>query len=136
MKKVARREGRGEEPLLVGLKTFVQRELREFVISAGMTALTALLEVERTQVCGERYVHLAERRAHRGGHTQGELVLGGRRVGVRRPRAHTLGGEEVTLPSWKAFSNKDPWTSGRWSRWCSGCRRGATTGRSRKSGLG
>jgi len=72
MKKVARREGPGEEPLLSGLRTFVQRELREFVVAAGMSALTALLEMERTQVCGARYAHLPERRAHRGGHAQGE----------------------------------------------------------------
>jgi hypothetical protein len=35
------------------------------------------------------------------GHASGELVLGGRLVQARRPRARTLDGREVVLPSWK-----------------------------------
>jgi transposase-like protein len=34
--------------------------------------------------------------------------MGGRRVHVNRPRARTLEGREVTLPSWEAFSVEDP----------------------------
>lgn len=38
----------------------------------------------------------------------GELVMGGRRVQVRRPRARTLDGQEVQLASWTAFGAEDP----------------------------
>ncbi len=34
--------------------------------------------------------------------------MGGRRVQVGRPRARTLDGHEVVLPSWAAFSAEDP----------------------------
>jgi transposase-like protein len=94
--------------LQLELGEVVRRDLREFVISAGTAALAAVLEAERTQVVGPRYAHLPTRSARRAGSTRGELVMGGRRVQVRRPRARTLGGDEVTLPSWAAFAAEDP----------------------------
>jgi transposase-like protein len=116
MKKVARKrtEGQGESsgqrvlPLAALLFT-LRRGLREFVIEAGMQALDVMLEDERTQLCGERYRHDAERRATRAGHAPGELVLGGRKVRVSRPRARTAdGGRELELPGWRLFSMQDP----------------------------
>ena len=98
----------GTQPRLVGLKERVRQELREFVVSAGMTALGALLEDERTAICGPRYTHQSERVARRGGHARGELVLGGRRVSVKRPRARGVDGREQALPSWTEFSVADP----------------------------
>jgi len=83
------------------LSLLIRRELHEFVVGAGMMALDELLEAERTKVCGERYAHLPERAARRAGHVTGELVLGGRRVRVRRPRARSMDGQEMPLPSWR-----------------------------------
>lgn len=94
--------------LTLGLRDLVRENLREFVISAGIAALTAVLEEERTQVVGPRYAHLPTREARRAGTAPGELVMGGRRVQVRRPRARTLDGKEVQLPSWTAFGAEDP----------------------------
>src|SRR5262249_55905921 len=86
----------------------VREDLRAFVVSAGMVALAEMLEREREEACGPRYAHLPGRNARRMGHAAGELVLGGRRVAVRRPRARTLDGQEVRLPSWDEFSRGDP----------------------------
>jgi len=86
----------------------MRRDLREFVIAAGTAALAAVLEDERTRAVGPRYAHLPGRRARRAGSTRGELVMGGRRVQVRRPRARTVAGEEIQLPSWTAFACEDP----------------------------
>ena len=111
MREIARKSREkevGSQLRLVGLKEMLRQELREFVVSAGMTALSALLEDERTAICGPRYEHQAERVARRGGHTRGELVLGGRRVSVKRPRARGIDGREQELPSWKQFSVADP----------------------------
>lgn len=112
MKKTARkgpkRTGPSAGPLLPLLHAIVRRDLREFVVDAGMAALADVLEQERAAACGPRYVHQAERRAFRAGHAVGELVLGGRRVQVERPRARTVDGEEVTLPTWRAFAAEDP----------------------------
>jgi transposase-like protein len=90
---------------LVGL---IRQELHEFVVGAGMEALDELLERERTEVCGPRYRRGAGRRGSRTGHAMGELVLGGRRVRVMRPRARSRDGQEVVLPSWQQFSDEDP----------------------------
>lgn len=94
--------------LVLGLRHLVRENLREFVISAGTAALTAVLEEERTQLVGPKYAHLPDRHARRAGSARGELVMGGRRVQVRRPRARTLDGQEVQLPSWAKFGAEDP----------------------------
>lgn len=86
----------------------MRRDLREFVITAGTAALAAILEEERTQAVGPRYARLPHRSAVRMGTARGELVMGGRRVQVRRPRARTLDGKEIHLPSWAAFAAEDP----------------------------
>jgi hypothetical protein len=55
------------------------------VIGAGLAWVDEVLERERVALCGERYAHLADRRAQRAGHGASSLVLGGRRVAVQRP---------------------------------------------------
>jgi transposase-like protein len=110
MKKTARKNKSKEvEPVAqLTLADVIRADLREFVIAAGTTALGVMLEHERTQLVGPRYAHLPTRNAYRAGSAPGELVLGGRRVSVRRPRARTLDGGEVELPSWTAFADEDP----------------------------
>ena len=39
---------------------------------------------------------------------RGELVLGGLRVAIRRPRARRVDGGEVRLPAYEAFGREDP----------------------------
>ncbi len=85
-------------------------ELRELVIHAGLRAVEMMLEAERTAVCGAAYERREDRQAIRSGHAPGELVLGGRRVSVKRPRARTRAEGEVVLPSWQRFSAEDPLT--------------------------
>ena len=110
MKNTARKKKLKEvEPVAqLTLADLIRADLREFVIAAGTAAIGAVLEHERTQLVGPRYAHLPGRQAHRAGSAPGELVLGGRRVHVRRPRARTLDGREVELPSWGAFGAEDP----------------------------
>lgn len=105
----SRAGGESAQPQLAhALGELVRRDLREFVISAGAAALSALLEAERTEVVGPRYARLPARQARRAGSAPGELVMGGRRVQVRRPRARTCDGQEVQLPTWRAFGVEDP----------------------------
>lgn len=106
-KKKTMREGIGEVVQL-GLAEVVRRGLRELIVDAGMARLAEVLEEERTAICGPRYGHDPERAARRSGHVDGELVLGGRLVQVRRPRARTVEGHEVALPSWAVFRDRDP----------------------------
>lgn len=105
-KRSSREENPAPEPLTLG--EVLRADLREFVVAAGMAALGEVLERERTEACGPRYAHLPSRAARRSGSAPGELVLGGRRVAVQRPRARTVAGTEVALPSWVTFGAEDP----------------------------
>ena len=73
-----------------------------------MQAVAAMLEAERTKLCGERYKHDASRRASRAGSTRGELALGGRRVALRRPRVTDRTGQEIPLDTWAELASTDP----------------------------
>ena len=53
---------------------------------------------------------LAERQAPRAGQVGSSLALGGRRVAVSRPRARSIDGHELSLPSWREWSRRDPLT--------------------------
>lgn len=108
MRKVVRNEGVRQEASGGGLAETLREGLRALVVTAGLQAMQDLLEQERTAVCGPRYAHQPEREATRGGHARGELVLGGRRVAVKRPRARTRDGREVVLPSWERAAREDP----------------------------
>lgn len=92
-------------PRLPGL---VRDALYETVIGAGLACVDEVLEAERVALCGARYQHLAERQALRAGHVASSLVLGGRRVAVSRPRARSIEGKELKLPSWREWSARDP----------------------------
>lgn len=101
-------ESKIAESVPVTLAERLRADLRDFIFSSGMEAVVELLEEERTEACGPRYARNPERAASRNGHVRGELVMGGRRVSVRRPRARTVDGSEVRLPSWDGFSQEDP----------------------------
>ena len=50
--------------------------LHDAIVSAGMSVLSAMLEEERTKLCGPRYAHVPDRIASRAGHADGELAFG------------------------------------------------------------
>ena len=92
---------------LVDILVNTQTELQALVVASGLKVLDAMLEEDRVAVCGPRYAHQPERRAYRAGHAPSEVVLGGRKVAVRRPRVRRAG-QEVSLPTVQAFMNTDP----------------------------
>src|SRR5437773_2625441 len=80
--------------------------LLELAVETGLQVLQQMLEQDREAVCGPRYRHLSHRAAYRMGTTSSEVVLGGRRVAIRRPRVRAAG-REVTLPTFHAMSATD-----------------------------
>ena len=68
-------------------------------INASKAVLGAMMEAERTALCGPKGVPNAERSAHRGGRTRSWVTLGGRRIAIARPRARTVQAAELTLPT-------------------------------------
>ena len=92
---------------LVDILVDTQTELQALVVASGLKVLEAMLEEDRVAVCGPRYAHQPERRASRAGHAPSEVVLGGRKVALRRPRVRH-DGQEVALPTFRAFAGDDP----------------------------
>ena len=95
------RKSRNKVSCGCGLPGLVREALYETVIGAGLACVDEALEAERVVLCGERYEHAVDRKALRAGHAGSSLVLGGRRVAVKRPRARSVEGRELRLPSWR-----------------------------------
>jgi putative transposase len=112
MRKSYRRTGRGQsdeqQQLRLPLRDLVREALLDTVVVSGLQYVGEVLEEERTELCGVRYGHDPERRASRAGWMASSLTLGGRRVQVERPRVRSREGHELTLPSWRAWSARDP----------------------------
>jgi hypothetical protein len=77
-------------------------------IDAGQRALAAMMEADRVALCGPKGVPDAARRAVRGGHTASQVVLGGQRVAVRRPRVRSRLEGEQALPSYQWAASAEP----------------------------
>ena len=92
---------------LVDLLVDARTELFELAVRSGLKVLETMLEEDRTAMCGPRYTHDADRQASRAGTVSSEVVLGGRKVAVRRPRVRAEG-REVSLPTFRAMADVDP----------------------------
>ena len=77
-------------------------------IDAGRQVLMTMMEADRVSLCGPKGVPDPNRSTVRGGHTRSQVVLGGQRIGVRRPRARDLHDGELELPSYAWASASDP----------------------------
>jgi transposase-like protein len=67
-----------------------------------------MMEHERTALCGPKWRPGAEREAQRGGSTRSLVVLGGRKIEMKRPRLRSLQGQERELPSYRWAAAEDP----------------------------
>ena len=77
-------------------------------ISAGKQVLAAMMEADRVALCGPKGVPDVDRRAVRAGSTRSAVVLGGQRIGVKRPRARGVDAGELELPSFAWANDTDP----------------------------
>ena len=77
-------------------------------IDAGQKVLAAMMEADRVALCGPKGVPDTGRRAVRGGTTASQVVLGGQRIAVRRPRARSMTEGELTLRSFEWAADADP----------------------------
>lgn len=92
---------------LVEFLVDTKAELFELMVRSGLQVLGALLEEDRAALCGPRYAHQPDRTASRAGSVPSEVVLGGRKVAVARPRVRAEG-REVPLPTFQALAQADP----------------------------
>jgi transposase-like protein len=77
-------------------------------VETGKQVLAAMMEYDRIALCGPAGRHDAERQAVRAGSTHSAVVLGGRRIDMRRPRVRSVAKRELRLPSFETASNEDP----------------------------
>jgi putative transposase len=81
--------------------------LLALAVGAGLQVMSSLMEADVARACGPRGRHDPERTAVRHGSERGSVTLGGRRVGVQRPRMRATGGGEVPVPAYDLFSRSE-----------------------------
>jgi transposase-like protein len=82
--------------------------LLAMAVSAGLAVMASLMEESVTALCGPKGKHDPGRSAVRHGAEDGSVTLGGRRVGVRRPRVRAADGSgELPVPAYDLFSSSE-----------------------------
>ena len=90
------------------LASTLREGLLALAVGAGFQVLTAVLDEQVTGLCGPKHRQDPTRRATRHGHEDGSVVLGGRKVPIRRPRVRaTDGSGEVAIPAYAHFSSTE-----------------------------
>lgn len=92
---------------LDGLAGSVREGLLALSVGVGLKVLDELLEEELVALVGPKGKHNPERSAGRHGSRRGQVVLGGRKLQVRRPRARTREGRELALRTYAHFAADD-----------------------------
>ena len=98
-----------EIPLpLLGAFANIERSFFDLCIDAGQQVLASMMEQDREDLCGPRWKRDPDRKAGRAGTTPSEVTLGGRRIGMKRPRVRSQEGKELALPSFAFAARRDP----------------------------
>ena len=100
-------------PVLSRLRA-VREGFFELCLRVGEQALDALMEQDRTALCGPKWARHPSRQAGRSGSTARAITLGGRRIQVRRLRAAAVDGRELALPSFLWAADRDPLDEQTW----------------------
>ena len=108
------RQAQGREAITVqlplpvlGVYLDARYAFHELCVETGRQALQAMMEADRTVLCGPKGKHDAERRAHRAGSAPSWVTLGGRQIDVKRLRVRSEDGEE-SLASFTWAADRDP----------------------------
>src|SRR6266566_1133066 len=82
--------------------------LLALAVGAGLQVLQTLMEESVAALAGPKGKHNPDRTAVRHGHEQGSVTLGGRRVGVQRPRVRAADGSgELPVAAYELFSGTE-----------------------------
>jgi putative transposase len=76
-------------------------------VGIGLRVFIEMMDEELTTKVGPKHAKLPGRTASWHGTAPGSVVLGGRRIGVERPRARTIDGVEVACDTYSAFADDD-----------------------------
>jgi transposase-like protein len=82
--------------------------LLALAVGTGLQVMAAMFDEDVTALCGPEGKHNGDRAGYRHGTGDGSVTLGGRRVGVNRPRMRAADGSgELRLPSYDLFSSTE-----------------------------
>ena len=82
-------------------------ELLNWCRDASQEVLSEMWAADVERLCGERWKPRARSKVARAGWCRTDIVLGNKRISVRRPRVRSEQGREVDLPTFKAASAAD-----------------------------
>jgi putative transposase len=94
-------------PMLAAMSNVTQ-DFQSLCIDAGRQVLSAMMEQERTALCGPKWIPNPARQAGRHGNTHSLIVLGGRQIEIKRPRVRSGSAGERELPSFQWAAARDP----------------------------
>lgn len=92
----------------------------------GLQVMQRMMEEEVTALVGPKGKYTGDGRAVRHGQEDRSVVLGGRRVPVKRSQARSTGGPEVWLQSYEDFQDEHLLTMVPWRACCTASPAGAT----------
>ena len=82
--------------------------LLAFSTAAGLVVMQQMLTAELASIVGAKHARLGDERVGNWhGTTTGQVVLGGRKISVERPRGRSVDGGEVELATWDVFASED-----------------------------
>jgi putative transposase len=91
-----------------GVLQDVKHAFMGLCIHTGQQVLGKMMELDRQALCGAKGVPDPQRRAVRGGATRSSVVLGGQRIGIKRPRVRAVDAGELALPTFTWAAGTDP----------------------------
>jgi transposase-like protein len=91
------------------LEQLARDGLLAFGVDLGLACLAQMMEEDADLLCGgPKGQHNPDRQANRHGTVRGQIIVGGRRVSVERPRVRAVDGSgELDLPSYQAVQNPE-----------------------------
>jgi putative transposase len=82
--------------------------LLAIAVGAGLQVMAAMMAADVEALCGRRGQHDPDRAATRHGGEDGSVILGGRRLPMRRPRVRAADGSvELPIASYQTFSRSE-----------------------------
>ena len=86
----------------------MRKGLLAFSAAAGLVVMQQMLTTELASIVGAKHAKLGtDRVGNWHGTTEGQVVLGGRKVTVERPRGRYVDGGEISLGTWETFASED-----------------------------